>query len=215
MTKSSIFKLFALSVIMSSCSSNLSHDGMDEHNEITSPPTVYMDEAIIRNIPSDNMYPELFSYVTSPKFDSDKSIKRNYGYKSIEWDMDAAVEYTDIDGGIQAQMIPSKDNAKYVICTYHIDKTDITDTIILQNNLDGTYFLKTPDFIPISKLKYYNSTSIVECIEVLDGASIKTHVCTGLMTVLGYEVSIILAVPSGGTSLVFGILWGVVTNEVC
>lgn len=200
---------------MSSCSSTLSHVDMEESNETTSRPTVYMDETIIRNISSDEMYPELFSHVTSTKFDPGKSIKRNYGYKTIEWDIDAAVEYTDMDGGVRAQMVPSKDNSNYVMCTYHIEKSDITNTVLLQNNLDGTYLLKTPDFIPISKLKYHDSISTIECIEVLDGASIKTHVCTGLMAVLGYEVSIILAVPSGGTSLVFGILWGVVTNEVC
>lgn len=131
---------------------------------------------------------------------------------------DLAYEFRS-DDGLVAQMVKNI-NTKYetVACTYYVKNENVdTEPVVLmmQKTADNDFILYDENDRPMMKVQYDPNNDELFCTPLMEVKELQSVLCGAGMAVLGVEVSAVLAVPTMGSSMLFGVLWSVVSYYAC
>ena len=121
------------------------------------------------------------------------------------------------DEGLTAQMVEGEYMGKATVACVYYAKTENTASdpkiLLMQQVADNEYILCDQNDTPL--LKVIQNDNDLEYTLLADQKEVLKYFCNTAMVVLGWEVATILAVPSGGSSLLFGVLWGTISYIKC
>ncbi len=147
------------------------------------------------------------------------SIGRDSSTGNISWDLASACEYIDNSTGMIAQMVKS-DSGKTTACAYYsiYEKSNVAPKIIvMEDNGDNNYTICNSNNTPLFSVNYNPENNIITATDTysVNNKQLIAIACNGAMAVLGWEIAWALSVPSGGSSLAFGVLWSVASTIYC
>ncbi|MDE6114049.1 MAG: hypothetical protein K2G49_03170 [Muribaculum sp.] len=142
----------------------------------------------------------------------------NNSSNSSKWDVNSAVQVRNYDKNLQIQMVKAKGDETLVAGAYYQISTPNASPMILQmcETSKDVFTMYDENGSPLLEMTYNSETNTAVCTKVVSRKQVDDILCNGAMAALGWEVSIILSVPTGGTAgLAFGLLWSVVSYTAC
>lgn len=131
-----------------------------------------------------------------------------------KWDTSKAVQVSSAKKDVKMQAVPSKYNENNLISVAYT-KNNVSCIVSIEETGTNEFTLLNENGSKLIKMKYNPETGTATCTEVISKKDLEGFLCNGAMAVLGWEVAVSLSVPSGGSSLAFGVLWSVVTYVAC
>lgn len=126
------------------------------------------------------------------------------------------VEFYDSEKNLTMQAVETVYNGMDVIVgAYYSEDEENSQLLMVTETASDLFLIMSEDGEPLLEFMYDTETQKAKCTRVVNGNRVESYLCNGAMAVLGWEVSVMLAVPSGGSSLAFAVLWGVVTTAYC
>lgn len=138
--------------------------------------------------------------------------------KSSKWDVDKAVQVRNYDKDLQLQMVPAKDNTPLVAGAYYkISKPDSSPMILqMCETSKNVFMMYDENGSPLLEMTYHPETNTAVCTRIISRKQVEAILCNGAMGLLGWEVGIILSVPTGGAGgAAFVVLWSIVSTAAC
>lgn len=132
-------------------------------------------------------------------------------------DVESIYEFHDSGRNLTMQAGVSNLNPNVILGAYFSD-IDPSNAIILQVEQlqENKFVIKDKDNNPILEMTTDPNEDIATCTQVYSQKGVYSYLCNGAMAVLGWQVSTILAVPTGGASAVgFVVLWAVISTSYC
>ena len=115
------------------------------------------------------------------------------------------------------QAVPGKYQNPIVAGAYYSSIQENVSPIILlmEEQADNIFVMRSEDGEPLMEFVYDNTQQTITCTGIFSREKLNSYLCNGAMAALGWEIAVIMSVPSGGSSLAFGVLWSVVTVSYC
>ena len=155
------------------------------------------------------------SIETKSQYMSKDSLLSHQKY-NYQWDTSKLTEVRSLDGLKMQATQTVTNNPNIIACSYWVENkeysTDPT-TLLFEETQENNFTLSNEDSEPVMLVKYNPGDNTISCMVVSKEAY--SIFCGIGMATLGWEVATVLAVPSGGSSLAFGVLWSVVTHYAC
>ena len=197
-----IFCVAYLLMFLSSCTDEAKDLSVTEESEV--PTKVQISEL------DDNF----LSYLVDG-FDNVMSLNDNGITKNAKWDINKANQIYSSEKEIVMQVVPSLESDKLIASATINQKDSVSNILLMQEINDGVFQLMDDEMNPILEMTYNSATGKATCSRVNSKSRAYAYICNGAMAVLGWEVSVAMIVPSGGSSLAFAVLWAVVSTAYC
>lgn len=136
---------------------------------------------------------------------------------NVKWDTNKAIQVKDYGKNLEMQFVPAIGEIQHVAGAYYqISKPNSSPMILQMKETSKDIFMMLDENgSPLLEMTYDPITNTAVCTKVVSKKDVTGILCGGAMAALGWEVGVILAVPSGGSSLAFSLLWSVVSYTAC
>ena len=199
--KKSILFTALISLLFSSCSTNEEGGPNFENNQVSSV-----------KLPTDSINPILKEFLENLN-----ASRADVTTSPADDPINPVIEFYDSKRNLSMQAVETTYNGLNVIAgAYYIDDIEDTRILMLAETQPNEFTLMAEDGEPILELSYDSNHEIAYCSRIISRARLESYCCGAAMGVLGVEVGMILAIPTGGLSAVgFAILWSMVSTTAC
>lgn len=174
------------------------------------------------NISKEEINEDFLAYledVTTPVYSRaySSAVAGGKSLSNIKWDTNKALQVKDYGKNLEMQFVPAVGEIQHVAGAYYqISKPNSSPMILQMKETSKDIFMMLDENgSPLLEMTYNPITNTAVCTKVVSKKDVEGILCGGAMAVLGWEVGVILAVPSGGASLAFSVLWSVVSYTAC
>lgn len=134
---------------------------------------------------------------------------------STVWDFENIMVVHDENTGLNMQAVSLKNSANLTCGVFYLDDEVNSEIFMVQETARNNYSLYDDSGNQLLEFKYSPATQILTCMTSVCGPRVRAVLCGVAMETLGWEISYLFIVPSGGSSLGFGVLWSIVSSCYC